>query len=57
MEKFNGEIVSGLTELKDDELIAFMSYCDFSREFLRNMSFETVKRAILKKYEEYAKNN
>ena len=54
-EKFNGEMVSKLTGLKDDELVAFMSFCNFSNDFLMNYSSETIKRAIRKKYEEYEK--
>ncbi|MDR2040527.1 MAG: hypothetical protein LBQ60_21635 [Bacteroidales bacterium] len=53
MEKYNGTIVSRLTGLEDEELIEFMSYCAFSKEFLRNMSSETIRRNILKKFEEY----
>ena len=52
-EKFNGSMVSQLTGLKNDELVAFMSFCDFSNDFLMNYSPETIKRAILRKYEEY----
>ncbi len=52
-EKFNGELVSQITGLKDDELIKFISFCDFSSDFLKNYSPETIKRAIRKKYEEY----
>ncbi len=55
-EKFNGELVSQLTGLKDDELIKFMSFCDFSTDFLMNYSPETIKRAVKKKYQEYVKN-
>ena len=52
-EKFNGVMVSQLTGLKDDELVKFMSFCDFSTDFLLNYSPETIKRAIRKKYQEY----
>ena len=52
-EKFNGEMVSHLTGLKDDELVKFMSYCNFSNEFLLNYSPETIKREIRRKYKEY----
>ena len=55
-EKFNGEMVSQLTGLKDDELVKFMSFCDFSIDFLLNYSPETIKRAIKKKYQEYMIN-
>jgi hypothetical protein len=52
-EKFNGELVAQLTGLKDDELVKFMSYCNFSKDFLMNYSPETIKRAIKRKYQEY----
>ncbi len=55
-EKFNGEIVSTITGLKDDELIAFMAWCGFTQEFLRGVSPETIKREIRRKYKEYASN-
>jgi hypothetical protein len=52
-EKFNGEMVSQMTGLMDDELIKFMSYCNFTNDFLMNYSPETIKREIRKKYQEY----
>jgi hypothetical protein len=52
-EKFNGAMVAQLTGLKDDELIDFMSFCNFSKDFLLNYSYETIKRSIRKKYQEY----
>jgi len=52
-EKFNGETVAQLTGLKDDELVKFMSYCNFSNDFLINYSPETIKRAIKQKYQKY----
>ena len=52
-EKFNGEMVAQITGLKDDDLIKFMSYCNFSNDFLLNYSPETIKREIKKKYQEY----
>ena len=55
-EKFNGAMVSQLTGLKDDELVNFMSFCDFSTDFILNYSPETIKRAIRKKYQEYQEN-
>ena len=54
-EKFNGKMVAQLTGLKDDELIKFMSYCNFSNDFLMNYSPETINRAIKQKYQEYSK--
>jgi len=55
-EKFNGPMVAQLTGLKDDELIAFMSFCNFSNDFIMNYSMETIKRAIRKKFQEYSEN-
>ena len=52
-EKFNGEMVAQITGLKDDDLIKFMSWCNFSNDFLLNYSPETIKREIRKKYQEY----
>ena len=52
-EKYNGSIVSQITGLKDDELIAFMSFCKFSNDFLLNYSPETITRAIKRKYAEF----
>ena len=54
-EKFNGPMVAQLTGLKDDELIKFMSFCNFSSDFLMTYSPETIKREIRKKYQEYTK--
>ena len=56
-EKFNGEMVAQITGLKDDELVRFMSWCNFSHDFLRNYSPETIKRAIRTKYQEYREGN
>jgi hypothetical protein len=53
-EKFNGELVAQITGLKDDELIAFISFCDFSNYFILNYSMETIKRAIRQKYAEFS---
>ena len=52
-EKFNGEIVSQITGLRDDELVRFMSWCNFSNDFLMYYSPETIKREIRRKYQEY----
>jgi len=52
-EKFNGYMVSQITGLKDDELVKFMSFCNFSKEFLLNYPQETIRRAIRQKYAEF----
>ena len=49
-EKFNGYMVSEITGLKEDELINFMAFCNFSNDFLLNYSMETIRRAIRQKY-------
>jgi len=54
-EKFNGAMVAQITGLKDDELVRFMSWCNFSKDFLLNYSPETIRRAIRTKYQEYTK--
>ena len=56
-EKFNGEMVSQITGLKDDELIKFISFCNFSNDFILNHSPETIRRTIRKKYAEYIENH
>jgi hypothetical protein len=55
-EKFNGVLVAQITGLKEDELVKFMSWCNFSNDFLVNYSPETIKRAIRRKYQEYSEN-
>ena len=52
-EKFNGAMVAQLTGLKDDQLIEFMSYCAFTKDFILNYSPETIKRAIRIKYKKF----
>jgi len=54
-EKFNGEMVERITGLKDDDLIKFMSYCNFTNDFLMNYSPNTIEREIRKKYQEFIK--
>jgi hypothetical protein len=56
-EKFNGEMVTQLTGLKDDKLIQFMTFCNFSNEFLMTNSPKTIERAIRRKYQEYISSN
>jgi hypothetical protein len=54
--KFNGLIVHQLTGLKDDELIKFMSYCNFPKEYLLQASEGEINRAVMRIYREYIKN-
>ena len=52
-EKFNGLIVKELTGLENDELVKFMSYCRFTREYLLVASEMEIRRAIMYKYREF----
>jgi len=52
-EKFNGLIVKGLTGFENDELIKFMSYCRFTKEYLLAASEMEIQRAIMYRYREY----
>jgi len=52
-EKFNGIIVKELTGFENDELIKFMSYCRFSKDWLLMAPEMKIRRAIVRKYREY----
>jgi len=52
-EKFNGLLVKELTGFENDELIKFMSYCMFTKEYLLLASEMEIKREIMYKYREY----
>ena len=54
-EKFNGYIVRQLTGLENDELIAFMSWCGFTRDFLLAASETEIRREIVRKFREYVR--
>ena len=56
-EKFNGYIVRELTGFENDELIKFMSYCRFTKEYLLWASELDIRREIVRKYREYVRNN
>jgi len=51
--KFNGEIVHRITKLTEFELIKFMSYCDFSSEYLVLASPYEIAKTISDKFKEY----
>ncbi len=55
-EKFNGDIVKQLTGLENEELVAFMSSCFFTKEYLLYVSQVEINRDIMRKYREYVKN-
>ena len=55
-EKFNGFIVKELTGFENDELIRFMSFCRFSKDYLLVASEMEIRRAIMNKYREYINN-
>lgn len=54
-EKFSGSLVNQLTGLENDELVKFMSYCNFSRKYLLHASQLEINRAIARMYREYVK--
>jgi len=54
-EKFNGLLVKKLTGFENDELIKFMSYCMFPKEYLLAASEMEIQREIMRKYREYTK--
>lgn len=53
--KFNGLIVSQLTGLEDDELVDFMSFCMFTKEYLLAAPQAEINRAVRRKYYEFIK--
>ena len=55
-EKFNGFIVKDLTGFENDELVKFMSFCRFSKEYLLAASEMEIRRAIMSRYREYVNN-
>jgi hypothetical protein len=54
-EKFNGLLVKELTGFENDELIRFMSFCMFTKEYLLFASEMEIRREIMRKYREYIK--
>ena len=53
--KFNGLLVKELTGFENDELIKFMSFCKFTKEYLLFASEMEIQREIMRKYREYIK--
>ena len=56
-EKFNGFMVKDLTGFENDELIKFMSYCRFTKDYLLAASETDIRREIARKYREYIIND
>ncbi len=54
-EKFNGLLVKKLTGFENDELVKFMSYCMFTKDYLLLASESEIQREIMRKYKEYVK--
>jgi len=52
-DKFNGLLVKQLTGLENDELVKFMSFCMFTKEYLLLASEREIQREIMRKYREY----
>jgi hypothetical protein len=55
-EKFNGFLVRRLTGFENDELVKFMSYCMFTKEYLLVASEMEIQRQIMYKYREYIRS-
>ena len=54
-EKFNGLLVKEITGLENDELVKFMSYCMFTKDYLLVAPAMEIRREIVRKYREYVK--
>ena len=54
-EKFNGLLVKELTGYENDELIKFMTFCMFTKEYLLLASDMDIRRQIMLKFREYVK--
>jgi len=52
-DKFNGILVKQLTGLENDELVTFMSYCMFTKDYLLAAPEREIQQAIMRKYKEY----
>lgn len=51
--KFNGDIVHNITKISDNDLIKFMTFCNFSAEYLVTASPYDIAKAISDKFKEY----
>ena len=52
-DKFNGLLVRQLTGLEDDELVKFMSYCMFTKDYLLLAPEREIQREIMRKYKKF----
>ena len=52
-DKFNGLLVKQLTGLENDELVKFMSFCGFTKQFLLYAPEREIQQEIMRKYREY----
>jgi hypothetical protein len=52
-QKFNGVVVRSLTGLQGESLVLFITYCNFSRDFLLYASQQEIRRAVLDRYEQF----
>ena len=52
-QKYSKKMVERLTGLKDDELITFEDFCNFSNEFLYRTNEYNLIMAVLSRYDEY----
>ena len=54
-DKYNRELISEITGLKENDLINFMGYCNFSFNYLYNATPLEIVEAIHLKFEEFKK--
>ena len=52
-EKFNGDIVTMITQLEGEELIRFMVWCGFTRKFLLTANDGQIEKQIVNKWMQY----
>ena len=52
-DKFNGILVKQLTGLENDELVKFMSYCMFTKDYLLAAPEREIQQEIIRKYKQY----
>lgn len=52
-EKFNGDIVTKITQLEGEELIRFMVWCGFTRKYLLTANDGQIEKQIVNKWMQY----
>lgn len=54
-EKYNKEIVKNLTGLKDDEVVRFMKFCDFKKEYILSLDEYKLYSEIVLRLDDFKK--